>query len=715
MNFKDWSLKNKIIIPTFCIVAIILTASTWIMTDQARSLAVKQAAHAADIEAEGYGNGISETLGKALTVTRTLGALFEEGANYKVIPDRELLDSVLVKVLERHPGLSGAWCTFPSKSSYDDREQEYMDKYKGAYRNWYHRDGASIASSFDGDEGITGQAWFEKPMSGNVETLSEPYPWEANGKKFWLCSTGFPVKKNGRNIGIVGVDFYLNSLLETVAKIKPFETGYAVLVTNKGTIVAHPNPEFQAKNLADIMRKENKAEVIGAVKNGRPYSFISTSPKTGKREYVTYAPIKAGKTSLPWSIALIIPMDKVEAQANAIAFNSLIVSVAAILILLVVLFLLAGMISKPICKTAGYTTKVADGDLDANLEITQKDEIGRMADSLRAMVGELKKTILKAEDETRKAEEESAKAREATAEAENARKKADMARTEGLHHAADRVEQVLERVVSASEQMSVQSNEMLQGSEIQSDRISSTATAMEEMNATVLEIARNAGDAAAASTEAQDKAKNGASVVDKSKNSLTQTVSEVNGLKDNMQELDKQAKGTEAIIGVITDIADQTNLLALNAAIEAARAGEAGRGFAVVADEVRKLAEKTMTATGEVSESIGAIQRVAGNNIRSMETVYKRIEEANEFSESSGTVLHEIVSGAEESAVQIQSIATAAEEQSATSEEINSSVEEISRITAETAHGAREFALALESLAEQVSEMQKIVEDLKSE
>ena len=365
--------------------------------------------------------------------------------------------------------------------------------------------------------------------------------------------------------------------------------------------------------------------------------------------------------------------------------------------------------------TADYTTKVADGDLDANLDIDQKDEIGTMADSLRSMVGELKNTIRKAEDETRKAEEESAKAREATSEAEKARAKADMARTEGLHHAADRVERVLERVVSASEQMSVQSNQLLSGSEIQNERITSTATAMEEMNATVLEIARNAADAAEASTESQGKAKDGASVVDKSQNALTQTVAQVNNLKENMQELDKQAKGTGAIINVITDIADQTNLLALNAAIEAARAGEAGRGFAVVADEVRKLAEKTMAATGEVSDSIGAIQRVAGDNIHSMETVYQRIEEANNFSESSGVVLQEIVIGAAEGAVQIQSIATAAEEQSATSEEINGSVEEISRITAETTNSAREFSVALDSLAEQISEMQKIVEDLKAE
>ncbi|WP_319778178.1 methyl-accepting chemotaxis protein [Maridesulfovibrio sp.] len=714
MNFKDWSLKTKIIIPTFCFVALILAASTWVMTDQARSLAVEQASKSADSEAKGYGNEISETIGKALTVTRTLASMFETGTNYKNIPDREVLDAVLIDVLKRHPGLAGSWCAF-KPDSYDGREEEYMDKYKGAYRNWYYRDGNKIAENFSGAENMVGQSWFDDPMAGSVETISEPYPWDVKGKKFWLCSTGHPVKRNGRNIGVVGVDFYLNDLLQTVLKIKPFETGYAFLMTNKGTIVAHPDKDLQTKNILDLVSSKQKSNVENAIKNGSTHSYVGESHATGAAEYITFAPIKVGKTSLPWSIALVIPMDKVEAQANAIAQNSIIVSVVAILLLLGILFVLAGVISKPILKTADYTTRVAEGDLDAALDINQKDEIGNMADSMRTMVGELKKTIRKAEDETRKAEEESAKARQATAEAEKAREKADMARAEGLHHAADRVEQVLHHVVSASEQMSVQSNEMLSGAEVQSDRISSTATAMEEMNATVLEIARNAGDAAEASNEAQDKARNGAAVVDKSKSALEQTVTEVNNLKGNMEELDKQAKGTEAIIGVITDIADQTNLLALNAAIEAARAGEAGRGFAVVADEVRKLAEKTMTATGEVSNSIGSIQRVAGDNIKSMETVYKHIEEANEFSENSGSVLQEIVTGAEESAIQIQSIATAAEEQSATSEEINSSVEEISRITAETAHGAREFALALESLAEQISEMQKIVEDLKAE
>jgi methyl-accepting chemotaxis protein len=260
-----------------------------------------------------------------------------------------------------------------------------------------------------------------------------------------------------------------------------------------------------------------------------------------------------------------------------------------------------------------------------------------------------------------------------------------------------------------------QSEGLLRNTEEQNDRINSTATAMEEMNATVLEIARNAGDASASGVEAQKTAEAGAQVVDQSKDAMNSTMAEVDDLNANMHMLDEQAKGIGSIINVINDIADQTNLLALNAAIEAARAGEAGRGFAVVADEVRKLAEKTMQATKEVSASISSIQQVADANIAAMKTVVKHIKNATELSNRSGEMLRDIVQGAEQSAEQIAGIATAAEEQSATSDEINNAVERISAITNQTADSARELSQALRSLEGQVAELNGIVEELKRE
>ncbi len=163
------------------------------------------------------------------------------------------------------------------------------------------------------------------------------------------------------------------------------------------------------------------------------------------------------------------------------------------------------------------------------------------------------------------------------------------------------------RVAAASEQLSAQVEQVNSGTAVQRDRVNSTATAMEEMNSTVLEVARNAGDAREEAENTQNKAREGSSLVSQVINSINQVSEVAQELSENIQSLGKQTEAIGSVMGVISDIADQTNLLALNAAIAAARAGEAGRGFAVGADEVCKLAEKTMSATSEVGSSIMGI------------------------------------------------------------------------------------------------------------
>ena len=181
-----------------------------------------------------------------------------------------------------------------------------------------------------------------------------------------------------------------------------------------------------------------------------------------------------------------------------------------------------------------------------------------------------------------------------------------------------------------------------------------------------------------------------------------------------MSQLDQSAKAITQIMGVISDIADQTNLLALNAAIEAARAGEAGRGFAVVADEVRKLAEKTMASTAEVDKAILDIQSSTGKSIAQVDVAAKAIDDATLLVNQSGEALLEIVRMAEGTADQVDAIATAVEEQSSTSEEINKSVAEINTIAGRTAQAMQESTKAIEELAHQAFALEKLVEEIKS-
>jgi len=710
MSFANLSLRLKIILPTFIVILVVLAASTWLMTREAQDLAIRQGILLADDQAEVSGLHIQDTLDSAMAVSRTLQVMFDEAVKADPIPNREVFASILHTTLERHPSLSGSWIAC-LPGAFDDREEEYAPVWKGSMRVYHYRDNGKIATNYEGAGNLSGD-WFDIPMAGDVETITKPYPWEVAGKVNWLDSTGFPVKKNGRNICVTGVDFYLTDLQEMVKAIKPFGVGRGYLVSNDGTIIAHPSDDMLGKNIGDTLPPEHKDAYLRAIKQGKRYAFQRRIPETGESDYITAMPISIGKSHTRWSLGVTLPLEVVQQEAHAVARTGILISSVAILVLFILLFILSRIISRPVLETAEYTMKVAEGDLDAHLAIDQKDEIGRMVGSMKSMVAKLKESIAQAETKSREAELESVKAREAMTEAEEASRRAVQARREGLHTAAERVAKVLERVVSTTREMSSQSSELLQGTETQSDRIASTATAMEEMNATVLEIARSAGDAATSSHDAQEKATEGANIAAKSQKAMDSTMTEVNNLNENMGKLDEKAKGIGTIISVINDIADQTNLLALNAAIEAARAGEAGRGFAVVADEVRKLAEKTMSATKEVSDSIGSIQGVADTNIKAMEAVFRLISDAGALSNRSSDILLEIVSGTQMSAMQIGSIATAAEEQSATSEEINDSIVQINHITQETTIRAEEFVKALRVLAEAVNELDKIVEDL---
>ncbi|MDR2892026.1 MAG: methyl-accepting chemotaxis protein [Deltaproteobacteria bacterium] len=281
-----------------------------------------------------------------------------------------------------------------------------------------------------------------------------------------------------------------------------------------------------------------------------------------------------------------------------------------------------------------------------------------------------------------------------------------------MHSVSEQAASISSRIAAASEELSAQVEQVARGAEMQRDRVESTASAMTEMNSTVLEVAKNSGQASEQSELTRNKAKDGAGLV----NNVVQSINTVNkvavNLQTNMRELGAKAENIGGVMNIISDIADQTNLLALNAAIEAARAGEAGRGFAVVADEVRKLAEKTMSATQEVGTNITAIQNSARTNISEVNEAAKAVTEATELANTSGQALTEIVELASANSSVVTSIATAAEEQSATSEEINHAIDEINRIVGETAEGMVQSSAAVQELSQMAQELNKIIAEL---
>ncbi len=538
-------------------------------------------------------------------------------------------------------------------------------------------------------------------------------PDKASISKAYMSTTGEAVtsvmrvvKRGDTIIGCVGMDISLKKLTDLVQSIKFGETGYMVLIQDDGVIMADPrHADYNFKKVAEIPSKhldqlfqkgEGHAEFT---LDGKQYTgVVITSPKTG------------------WKLCGLIERAEIMAPVFQTLYMLLALGVVSLLILAAAIWMVATrFILSPLMRVVESLGDISRAVYDRRISHDRQDEIGGIYDAINTTASKLEQNILEIQAKTLQAEEKSQAAEKATQEAQEARKQAEKARSEGMLQASAKLEGIVEAVTSASTQLSSQIDESSRGSENQAQRVAETATAMEEMNATVLEVAKNAGNAADTANAARTKAQEGAKLLENVVKGMDDVQKQTDLLKRDMGNLGKQAEDIGRIMTVITDIADQTNLLALNAAIEAARAGDAGRGFAVVADEVRKLAEKTMTATKEVGDAIANIQQSTHHNVESVDKSVKLIESATDLTTKSGSALHDILNLVDSTSDQVRSIATAAEEQSAASEEINKSIEDVNVISAETSRNMQEAARAVADLAHQSHAMKKLIDDLQAE
>ena len=514
------------------------------------------------------------------------------------------------------------------------------------------------------------------------------------------------VLRGSEVIGVVGIDISLKKLTDLIKSIKLGRSGYLVLIQDDGVILADPRHEdYNFKKVTDVSSKHlaelfslSSGDKTVVVDGKESLGLVVTSPKTG------------------WKFVGIIETEEIMAPVKTAIANLAYVAVIGLALIAAIVWLFSTrVIISPLRLVSEFLEGISRGDYAHRVRHARTDEIGSILDALNATSEVLGNNIEEIKLKTQDAEQKAQAAEQATKEAEDARCKAESAKSEGMLQAASKLESIVAVVGSASQELSSQIEESSRGAETQAQRVAETATSMEEMNATVLEVAKNASQAAQTADAARGKAQEGSQVVSKVLSGMTQVQEQSLRLKDDMHQLGRQAEDIGRVLTVITDIADQTNLLALNAAIEAARAGDAGRGFAVVADEVRKLAEKTMTATKEVGDAIANIQQSTRRNVEHVERSVDLIGEATSQADSSGRALAEIVQLVDSASDQVRSIATASEEQSAASEEISRSVEEVSTISAETSQAMNEAARAVSELAEQANVLQALIDELQHE
>jgi methyl-accepting chemotaxis protein len=361
-----------------------------------------------------------------------------------------------------------------------------------------------------------------------------------------------------------------------------------------------------------------------------------------------------------------------DAASNAKQAQKLII----VLILLAMVFavgvslFVVRSISGALSEGVDVANRLATGDLTASVTIRSTDEIGTLMTAMDNMVKSLRLLIGK------------------------------------IKYAAD-------NMASGSEQLSTSAEEISRGMNEQTSRSTQIATAAEQMSQTVVDVAKNTSNIAQISTQAFDHAKDGEGVVKRSVDEVQAIASTVAESSQVMKRLGESSGQIGDIVGVINDIADQTNLLALNAAIEAARAGEQGRGFAVVADEVRKLAERTTQATSQINSRISSIQSEVAHAGVAMNNATLRVESGVEFSRKTGDSLSNIVSSVNTLQSMVQQIASATEEMSSVSETISSDIHGIAAGSKEISAGSGQIAQASSDLARLATELQSVVRHFK--